>query len=152
MPDPRTKIDEALAEIGKEFGLALALDGNDVVTLEFSDDISCAIEAPTGSERIFFHANVCVVPRSKRERTLAIAMKHNLFQQSLPGSWLALDGETDAIVLCATIPAAMVEPDLLADFLAAMVSEVKSARAAVAATDDDAEASLVAMEDALIFR
>lgn len=134
MLDTRSKINEALGVLGAEMGFDLALDSNGSIVLEFSEDIALTLEYPLESERICLHANVCFLPRGAREQALVLALKRNLFEQGLSGSWLALDKETEEVVLCATIPAKVFEPELFAEVLAAFIAEVKAVRGSISAT------------------
>src|SRR5579859_4274583 len=113
MLSDRQKAQDALHGLGAELGTQLAFDENGVITFEFTDDVTCSIEQPADSDQIFYYAAVFRMPASDRERVLADALALNLFHLALPGSALALDRESDEIVLCCSVHCETLTPDNL---------------------------------------
>jgi hypothetical protein len=128
MSSNRRPIDVALEALGAEFGQTLTLDANDVALLEFANDVSCAIEAPTAGGHVYFHAAVLRASRDRREEMLAEALKLNFFRLSLAGAALALDADSDALTYCYSVPAETIDADRLAGVLAAIAQDVGELR------------------------
>lgn len=156
MSPTRDLVADALAGMGAVFGTQLSLGDDGLLTMTFADDIACTVEVPEDADFAYLHAPVARVPPAAREETLAGALARNLFTLGVPGGALALDRESDELVLCCTLPAEGLTPDSLGDVVLAMVEEVRELRVALAdaptaaATADADEAAYYPMRDMII--
>lgn len=133
----RDLVANVLAGMGAAFGTPLALDDDGLLTMTFADDIACTVEVPEDADFAYLHAPVARVPPAGREETLAAALARNLFTLGVPGAALALDRESDELVLCCTLPVEGLAPDGLGDVVLAMVEEVRELRAVLAGPGGD---------------
>jgi hypothetical protein len=124
--------ENALKQLGSAIGTPLAFDDNSVIALEFAGDVTCSIEAPHDADRVFFYAPVLRLPSANLAQVLEDALALNLFKLSIASSALALDRETDGLVLCYSVPAETLGPETLSGILGEIVSEVQRVRATIA--------------------
>lgn len=91
-----------LRELGELAGDDLAPNEHRLTTLTF-DGVDISLENPAQSPFLYFHAPIKRLS-SDSAHELGEAMKLNLFHLPLTGSWLALDAETEELVLCFSAP------------------------------------------------
>lgn len=115
MPSAPDPLSEALGELGARVGQDCMPDPNGVVTFT-ADHLQLSIETKPTDDHAYFHVPVGRLAEMPRG-ALRTALEYNLFQQPLTGSWLALDRETDELVLCLAVPKAGLDADTLATVL-----------------------------------
>lgn len=129
---------EALHELGTRIGQDCMPDPSGVVSFT-AGDLTLSIEARPTDDTAYFHVAIRRLSEMPPD-VLGAAMAYNLFRQPLPGSWLALDGETDELVLCY----AAAKAGLDADRILALLDALAEAAEAIAVGLGRAEAPAAA--------
>src|SRR5262249_5726418 len=123
-----SRIKQALSELGAAIDADLTPDENGVVALTVEDDVMLSIEVPADSDFVYFHATVKRLGGKDRAAELEDAMERNLFGLSMSGTWLALDRESDELLLCYSLLAADVDADKLSGTIEALAATVDALR------------------------
>jgi hypothetical protein len=108
--------------------------------LELAGEVSCAIEAPPESGRLFLRAVVGRLPAVNMEAVLLRLLKRNFFEQADPRLWLAVSAEDEQVVVCSTREA-HIDPGSLSAALVDLHEEVRAARGLLRGEEDSQQGS-----------
>lgn len=121
-------IKNCLDELGGYTGASLTLDDRGVCSLEFGDNIECTVEVPPGSDLVYLHSEVVRVSAYDRSALYEDALALNLYGLETGGAFLALDRDSDRLVLCFNQPAEALDPERFAELVANFVETVERLR------------------------
>ncbi len=97
-------VDQGLAVLGRALGFPLALGPERACALRLDDGLECSLEVPDGSSLLHLHCPLLPVPPVDRLAFLERVLALNLYGLETGGAALALDPDTDRIVLCWSQP------------------------------------------------
>lgn len=129
-----------MKQLSEETGQDLMPDEHGVLTLD-DGDIRISIESQPAEPSIYFYSAIKAVDISCGS-DLAEALQHNLFGQDVPGSWIALDRETNQLLLCYAAQKATATPDSLMSIVVSLADTVWKLRADKAPHDALPDAAL----------
>lgn len=116
-----------MQQLSIETGQDLTPDANGVLTLE-DGDIAISIESQPSEPSIYVHGVIDTVDMTESQ-ALAEALRYNLFRQDVPGSWIALDPETNQLLLCHAAQKSTATPDSLMTMVVSLADAVRRMRA-----------------------
>ena len=124
-------ISDWLAEIGRPFGLDLALDENGAAGLGLGDGTLLVVEAEPELGAVHLHAEVLRLPDDAvaRAAMLEEAMALNLHARRTEGATLGLDRRSDALILSISRQVAELDGRDFAALLTAFAETVAALRA-----------------------
>lgn len=94
------RIQDVLAEFGKQAGLPLGLDRNGTCRIVFGDTTTVDVEAPADRpDRVFLYSAVGLLPAGNRTPLLEDLLGANLFGRGTADATLAIDAEAGEILL-----------------------------------------------------
>ena len=122
------EFDRAIIDIKASYGLDLAPDEQGLVRLVFPGEVDCTIETAPETGRLHYHFTVDrpgpEAPASLWRDLLSL----NAFELPLPDAWLALEAETEEVLLCGGAPLAGVTADSLVGALGAAAELARNLR------------------------
>ena len=149
----RADLNRVLRSLFASVDPELALDGNGMVTLGFAEGCEITLEVPPSGATVYAHAAGARLPLRAPEALMRQALMRNLFRVGQPNSWIALDGESQALTLCATLPAPEVGDGPVGAFLEAMLQTLQALRRDLLAEGAPAAAPSAALpSDAILIR
>jgi len=116
------------------------LDEDGTIGFDFADDVSCSVEVPPGSGYFHLHGTVMRLPAIGRETFLAALLRQNLFGLSLPGAWLAIDG--DEVKVCRSVAGKAFEAEDLPGLLLGLTEELRTLRRTLVSRQADCESGI----------
>lgn len=122
-------VDQGLAVLGRALGFPLALGPERVCSLRLDDGLECSVEVPEGSSLLHLYCPLLPVPPGDRLTFLEQVLALNLYGLDTGGASLALDPDTDRIVLCWSQPPEGMLPDDLAALIAGFIERAMALRA-----------------------
>lgn len=128
-----------LDDLGAMIGQDCAFDSNGVVTFEINGR-QVSLEACSGDETVAFHTPIGRLPEFSAGRSpndpadvMRAALVFNLFRQPLAGSWLALEDDSEELLLCLSAAKGDLRAEGLADILTGLAEAADRTRAALVA-------------------
>ena len=122
-------VDQGLAVLGRALGFPLALGPERACALRLDDGLECSLEVPDGSSLLHLHCPLLPVPPVDRLAFLERVLALNLYGLETGGAALALDPDTDRIVLCWSQPPEGMLPEDLAALIARVIERASGLRA-----------------------
>jgi len=104
------QVQQWLNEMGGGQGRAFRLGGDGSLALESSNGIVLVIQIPATGSSLHLNACLCPVPAGDREPFLYQALALNLFQHETRGAALAIDPNSNQLVLSWAKPVDEIEP------------------------------------------
>lgn len=126
----RAILSHALGALGVAVGNPLSLGEDGLATLTFAGAQTMTVEAPAGSDHIYFHGPISRMPAMGADRLAREALARNLFKVATPGAWISLDERSDTLLLCCGVPAIAIAEGGLAALLVALFAEQDALRRA----------------------
>lgn len=148
----RADLSRVLRSLFASVDPGLALDDNGMVTLGFADGCEITLEVPPDGATVYAHAAIARLPLRAPEALLRQALARNLFRVGQPNGWIALDGETQALTLCATLGAHEVGEAPVGAFLEGMLGTLQALRRDFLADGAPAAPSSELPTDAILIR
>jgi hypothetical protein len=139
-------VDQGLAVLGRALGFSLELGPEGACALRMDDGLECSLEVPDGSRLLHLYCPLLRVPPGERLAFLERVLTLNLYGVETGGAALALDPDTDRIVLCWSQPPEGMLPEDLAALIAGFIERATALRAQLepAARGDGAAAASLA--------
>jgi Tir chaperone protein (CesT) family len=132
MVGARGPVATALRELSQSLGRTLELDHNGTLALEFEGGETCTIEAPDWENLVYFFAHVMPVDPRSREAMLEWALVANVEEIDLPGAFIALDRESDILLVCYRVDAEGLDAERLSLLLTSLIEAARILRNAAA--------------------
>ncbi|MET0483859.1 MAG: CesT family type III secretion system chaperone [Aestuariivirgaceae bacterium] len=132
MVGARGPVATALRELSQSLGRTLELDHNGTLALEFEGGETCTIEAPDWENLVYFFARVMPVDPRSREAMLEWALVANVEEIDLPGAFIALDRESDILLVCYRVDAEGLDAERLSLLLTSLIEAARILRNAAA--------------------